>query len=175
LTGDPPHPSIAAAREILTQDPDGRIRALIDYWVSIHPGDRLPGRDRFDPIDIPALLPNLVLTDVVEDERRFFARLVGTAVVDAFGKELTGHFLTDVIPNFEESYGFKHRVEVAETGLPSYRKGQSSMQFRLDYAPIERVHLPLAADGVRVDMILSMTTYAAQRRPGDEDDRGRSA
>lgn len=154
-----PHPSVAAALAIQEEGPSPKICDLIRYWLSIHPGSHLPGRQHFEPLDLVPLLPNIILTDIEPDDRRYRCRLVGTEVVRAFGFDFTGQFFVDALPGFRESFAYRHRIEVETSGLPSYRIGESSIQFRLDYAPIERLHLPLAADGHTVDMILSMTLY----------------
>ena len=71
------------------------LRALYDYWHGRRPGARLPGRQHLDPLDIPGLLPNLMLVDVAApDDLRF--RLVGTALVGWFGRDTTGLALEDV-------------------------------------------------------------------------------
>ncbi|MGD1876654.1 MAG: hypothetical protein ACFB13_04040 [Kiloniellaceae bacterium] len=53
-----------------------KIKALFDYWQSIHPAARpggsgdeasLPGRQHLDPIDIPELLPNIWMIDVTHE------------------------------------------------------------------------------------------------------------
>ena len=71
--------------------------------------------------------------------------------------------LPRIIANFERSFGHVHRVEAVESALPNYRFGDPSLVFKLDFAPVERVHLPLATDGERIDMLLSMTIYTALR------------
>ena len=86
---------------------------------------------------------------------------MGTAVVTATG-EKTGRYLDEVIDGFEKTFAFSDRQAVVETGLPQYRKGPPSVTFRLDYADIERLHLPFAKDGRNVDVILSVFLYFAQ-------------
>ena len=125
----------------------------------MHPGTGLPGRRHLKTLDVPQALPNLVLTDVERDPYRFRVRLMGTAVVAAFGEDYTGRYLDEALPGLEKSFGIRHRVEVAESGLPNYRYGRSNLSFRLDFASIERVYLPFAGDGERVDMILGMVVY----------------
>lgn len=155
------HPSIARIREILTVARDGDLRALLEYWLSIHPADRLPARRDFDPLEVPKALPRLVLTEVERDPYRFKVRLMGTAVAAAIGADFTGSYLDDVWPDAENQPLHLHRVEVAETGLPNYRYGFSPTPFRLDFAPVERIYLPLAGDGATVDMILAMAIHLA--------------
>lgn len=156
------HPSVAHTNEILAVAQAAPLRAVLRYWLVIHPRDRLPGREQFDPSEVPTALGGMVLTEVERDPYRFRIRLMGTAVVQAFGKDFTGKYLDEVLPGVRDTVIHADRVQVAETGLPSYLHGTASMPFKLDFAPLERVYLPFATDGERVDMILSMMIYVAR-------------
>src|SRR5688572_5758180 len=66
---------------------------FFDYWLAIRPSaDCLPGRQHFDPIDIPHVMPRVWLLDVVRDgdRLRFRYRLVGTKEVETLQQEATG-------------------------------------------------------------------------------------
>lgn len=167
------HPSLAKAGDILREVRNPALRSLLRYWVSIHPGDRLPSRQDFDPLDVLQALPNLVLTDVERDPLRFKVRLMGTAVVAAMGRDLTGHFLDEAWPESVDQPVIAHRIEVVRSGLPNYRYGLTPTRFRLDFAPIERIFLPFATDGEQVDVILSMMIYLAHAGPDAQPDGGR--
>ncbi len=167
------HPSIEKTREILDVARSPALRRLLEYWVSIHPADRLPGRQHFDPLQVRQYLPNVVLTDVERDPFRFRIRLMGTAVVTAIGRDFTGLYMDEAWPDARDQPLIADRVEVAEHGLPNYRYGVTPTRFRLDFAPIERVYLPLASDGRCVDMILSMMIYLAQAGEPDPAAGGR--
>ncbi|MEQ8395988.1 PAS domain-containing protein [Thalassobaculum sp.] len=156
------NPGLARAQEIEASAQDPALRDLVRYWIRIHPGTRLPGRQDFDPLDIPKVLKHLVLVDVERDPFRFRIRLMGTAVVDAFGNDFTDSYLDEVFENFHQTYGSMNRIETAKTGIPTYRHGKATMPFKLDFAPIEAVHLPLAADGRLVNLIVSMTIHMAK-------------
>lgn len=104
-----------------------------------------------------------MLTEVERDPYRFRVRLMGTAVVAAFGRDFTGRYLSEMLTDHEVDYSYLHRIEVVETGLPHYRYGEPRMAFKLDYGPIERIYLPFADDGVTVDMILAMVVYLARQ------------
>ena len=62
------------------EDNDARFKELFEYWDLVRPINRLPSRRHFDPVDIPALLPYLILLDVYRDPLRFTFRLIGTQV-----------------------------------------------------------------------------------------------
>lgn len=159
------HPSVARANEIIGVARDSRLRDLIRYWLSIHPGDRLPARQAFDPIEVPWALANLAMTEVERDPYRFRVRLMGTTMVAAFGADFTGRYMHEALPGFERSFSYHQRVEVVETGLPQYRNTLPSIPFKLDYAPHELVYLPFANDGVQVDLILTMAIYQGAELP----------
>lgn len=133
------------------------IARLVEYWHRIHPSDRLPGRQHLDPADIPALLPHVWLTDVFRDPWRFRMRLVGTAVVNYVGRDGTGHWVTDLFPEFEESDAFRDMVRCCVEKVPVFR---TAKRLGVDGPRLsQRVHLPLAGDGETVDILLSLTRF----------------
>lgn len=73
-----------------------KVRALFEYWRSIHPGPgKLPGRAAFEPLAIVSLLPHIMLIDVVGQPPRFRYRLIGTRMVDALAGDFTGQWLDE--------------------------------------------------------------------------------
>ena len=68
--------------------PDLKLRRLYDYWRSLCRGGRLPSRRDIDPLDIPDLLSNIFLLDVIGDAEDFVFRLAGSLVEDAFSMPL---------------------------------------------------------------------------------------
>jgi len=73
-------------------------RAFYEYWLAITPPGRLPGRQHIKPEDIAPLLSRVWLADVYRDPLRLRFRLTGTAAVQSFGREVTGHWLDEVQP-----------------------------------------------------------------------------
>jgi hypothetical protein len=64
-------------------------KQLYDYWLSKHIRGRPPGRNDLDPpVDVPRLIPNIMLIDVEGDVLRY--RLVGSAIWGRYGFDLTG-------------------------------------------------------------------------------------
>ena len=64
-------------------------RDLYAYWQAKHRDGRPPSRADVDPVfEIPRLLPNLFLLDVVDETFRF--RLVGSEIVQRAGRDSTG-------------------------------------------------------------------------------------
>jgi len=157
MTAD--HPSIRVANELLPQFHREEMRELVGNWLSIHPGDRLPGRGAFDPGAVPRLLRHLVLTDVERNPYRFKVRVLGTAVADAFGRDFTGKYMDEVFTGHGASLSHTLRVRAVETGLPCLRPAGPGTFPGLEIAPLEGVHLPFASDGVTVDCVMSMFLY----------------
>lgn len=136
-----------------------KIRQIVTYWLSIHPADGLPGRQHLDPLDIPQLLPNVRLQDVVGVPPRIRMRLMGTRVVEFFGKDHTGKWLDDVSEDFANSGTYRDFLDVVREKQPSWRQGRARLVYEKDFVTLERVHLPLARDGTTVDMVLTCMVF----------------
>ena len=141
-------------------DANPKIAAIYDYWRRIAPGlGVLPGRQHLDPVDIPRLLPHVWLVDVVGSPRRFRCRLIGTALQRSrTGTPLRpGVYVDDpVAPELKEKVLSEFRF-VAETGQPLWFRGKANAPHVKQIFELERLYLPLAADGVAVNMLLCMS------------------
>jgi hypothetical protein len=148
----------------LPQGTAPKLQALLDYWQSIHPeGGGLPGRRHLDPIDIPELLPNIWMIDVRRAPAlRFRFRLVGTEIVKFTGRDMTGFWLDQVYPDYEQTEAFRNHKAVAESGQPGYRKSGVISNPTRHHIEAERLYLPLADDGKTVDILLIMTLYKGE-------------
>ncbi len=78
-------------------EPHPKVLHLIEHWRSLAPGpDLLPGRQHFDPMRVPSLLPNIWLLDVIPGTpRRFRYRLLGTRLSEAGIPGSKGDFVDD--------------------------------------------------------------------------------
>jgi len=73
-----------------------RSRAFAAYWASLPKVDLIPRRDSFRPEAIPRLLPNVVIHELVSPEM-LRLRLVGSAVTQDYGQEITGRNYLDFV------------------------------------------------------------------------------
>jgi hypothetical protein len=130
-------------------------RTLFDYWLAKRGSRRMPARADIDPAELVALLPNLMLVDVVGDPARFRFRLVGTRVVRAAGEDRTGHF-------FDEYPFFR----AYPTVLEQYRQAATAVEpllateifFNREHGTaydVERLLLPLGQSEAKTDMLLA--------------------
>jgi hypothetical protein len=133
------------------------LAGFFDYWLAIRPAkDLLPGRQHFDPIDIPKVMPRIWLLDVVHDggQLRFRYRLVGTKEVETLQREVTGQWLDDVHPRLKENPAHLDRYcYVVANGQPAYRKGAVNFAHKREHERVENCVVPLARDGRTVDII----------------------
>ena len=134
------------------------LRQIHDYWLEKRGSKLMPARADLDPLDIPRLLPNIILMDVMPADNRLHVRLVGTLVVEMFGADYTGQFLDEI------EFG-----EVREKVLEDYNAAVtaarplfSDHRFRKlggHLFDIERVILPLSSDGGQVHMLLALLDF----------------
>jgi hypothetical protein len=137
------------------EDCHEKVRQIVDYWVAIHPPAGLPGRQHFEPLDVPALLPNIRLLDVVGNLPRFRVRLMGTKVREFMGEEQTGRWLDEVFPNLHGSLTNTELVKTVTMKVPRWRRGKPAVALDRKFLDMERCYLPFAQDGKTVDMVLT--------------------
>jgi hypothetical protein len=134
------------------------IVALYAYWRSKAPGEGvLPGRRHIDPVEIPKLLPYVFLLDVVDDIRRFRVRLVGTALIETGTPARVGDFMADHMPPDTRAASLADLENVVQSREPWWFRGPVFLQHQTYVSEVERLVLPLAADGRTVDMLLGMS------------------
>ncbi|MGO8920497.1 MAG: PAS domain-containing protein [Stellaceae bacterium] len=132
-----------------------RSTRLYRHWLAIRPQRGvLPGRQHFDPVAVPDLLPGICLLDVARAPFRLRYRLCGTGVVEAIGREVTGMWLDEAHPAAMASADYVARYrDVVERGAASWRKGPPRLWRHRDFGTVENLLLPLARDGRSVDML----------------------
>jgi hypothetical protein len=75
---------------------DPILESAYEYWRSKCGTRAMPRRRDIDPTEIPRLLPHIQITELLEGGNRIRYRLAGTAIVDAYGSELTGKYFDEV-------------------------------------------------------------------------------
>lgn len=137
-----------------------RARRLLEAWTAMRPApDLLPGRQHFDPASVPTLLANMALLDVVRDPMRFRYRVVGSALNAAGYPAKAGDWFNDLHPLVPGSRALDIFMSVATGGMPDWYFAPRDLVLQRGVVGIERLVLPLARDGVLVDMLLTLTLY----------------
>ncbi len=144
---------------------DPRIAEFHRYWLSLKPApDLLPGRQHFDPVDVPGFLPWLWLVDVEQDPIRFRYRLVGTGHVEALGAEDTGKYMDEALAGFAGSESEAQHFEVVRRGAISYLEQPSWVGKLQGVRWFRRLLLPFARDGRTVDLIMGLGYYSDREK-----------
>lgn len=156
--------------------PAASLLALFEYWLSRRSGRRWPRRADIDPLDIPQLLPGVVLLDVVGAPPRFRKRLVGSTIVQKEGLDTTGRWLDDCVNPLVRDEILRQHLEAVEAPEGCCY----TVEFAGDDGKLysyQRLLLPLSGDGERVDMLFGGARFlpavapVRSARPGS---RGRS-
>lgn len=133
------------------------LREIHGYWSGKIVGGRLPSRRDIDPVEIPRLLPNLFLLDVIAGPpARYRFRLVGTRIAQVEG-EHRGRYL-DEYTELNKNPAVLRQYDDACGGVIYLRDNTLVWQDRphVDYTVLL---LPLAEDGTTVDTLLGYALY----------------
>lgn len=136
--------------------PDQKLRDLHAIWLAKSGSGRLPGRNDFDPTELPPhLLPWITIFDVEGDRLRI--RIVGTGIVEALGMDTTGHYL-DELPNTQDLHT-RARWAV-ENARPFYVTDLAMAWDEDRWGHYSVLCLPLASDGTQVDKLLYLMSFS---------------
>src|SRR5580704_7994380 len=117
----------------------------------------MPGRADIDPIEIPKLLPDVMLVER-DDNGRYRYRLVGTENAQAHGMNATGRYLDEVLPGPEYK---DHVIALYDECVAARRALYSECLFMSPHQRGPERHtkvlfMPLAEDGETVNMVFVM-------------------
>jgi hypothetical protein len=134
------------------------VRHLYDYWLSIAPAGRLPGRQHIVPEDIVPLWSRLWMLDVSYDPLRYRYRRCGSEMVRSLGREVTGAWLDEVHPQLLANPLSRERFRfMVATRRATWRRGPPLWTHDPDHRLIETCIVPLAADGCTVDKLIAVS------------------
>jgi hypothetical protein len=126
------------------------------YWARKRGSRSMPRRRDIDPTEIAALLPNLQLIDVQGD--RFRYRLVGTALVEAFGRDYTGKYPHDLFPGKRGDFVSALYRSVRDAKRPMFNRSRYVTTKDLDMTA-NRLYLPLSEDDRDVSMLMGAFSF----------------
>ena len=135
---------------------------LFSYWASRRLGGRLPGRASIQPDHFKRHLPTISLIDVIGAPRDYRLRLAGTGLYGVYGREITGQRLEDVYAEDAVAYWRRELDRITESRRPGV--GVHNLSWRgASHMSILWLRLPLATNGVDVDMILGYDVVVGQQ------------
>lgn len=135
--------------------------ALELYWRGKCTGRKMPSRRDLDPVDIPKLLPSILLLDVEADTGRLRFRLVGTRISDIYGRDYTGQYLDEIFFGRNRDQIIDAYQSVASDGGPHHCFIDFTNRDGLEF-DMERLILPLSTDGEAVDKLIAILDIRLQ-------------
>jgi hypothetical protein len=135
--------------------PDARLLAALAYWQRKRGERRMPRRDDFDPVDMPALLPFLRLVEV-HGPGQYRYRVVGTELEQFHaGLKFTGRFIHEALPPHLADPVIPVYDECVRERRPIYLENAFLVSDTQRAARHSRVlFLPLSEDDETVSMVL---------------------
>jgi hypothetical protein len=138
---------------------DQRLLTLYTYWSAKRGQRVMPSRVDIDPGDVRALLPHLLLIDVIGGGADFRYRLVGTEIERHIGRPITGRRFSETLNGEYLDYIRSLCQRVIAEAVPIYSEnnfndGRSGFALIADFKRAYRLMLPLSRDGTTVDMLL---------------------
>lgn len=139
---------------------DPRMDLAYQYWRRKAAGRTMPRRGDIDPVEIPRILPDVMLVDAVEGGRYRY-RLIGTSNAQAQGMNATGRYLDEVLPGSEYKahvLGLYDECVYARRGLYSECLFLSASR----HAPERHtkvLFLPLSEDDHAVNMVFVVQIF----------------
>lgn len=132
---------------------DSKLQRLYDYWLGKHRDGRLPAKADIDPVEIPDLLMDIFLVDVVDGGADFVFKLAGSQVEEIYDGSLRGKSLFSMQDSTEITPVVQQYLDVVTQREPRYRDGDLRV-FGKDRWLTRRLLLPLSSDGESVDVLL---------------------
>jgi hypothetical protein len=127
------------------------LRGLWAYWAGKLRAGSLPARKDISPQQLRPWLGNLLLLDVIDGGRDFQYRLHGAKLVQLFGADLTGRFVSKLPLKNVDALLEEGREAVSNRNIVYIEDGIVAEK---TFIRISKLILPLASDGAAVDMLL---------------------
>ena len=139
---------------------DPRLEAAYHYWRRKAAGRPMPSRADIDPIEIPRLLPDVMLVDALP-EGRYRYRLIGTENARAHGINATGRYLDEVLPSPDYK---RHVLALYDECVQAHRALYSECLFLSPERSAPERHtkvlfMPLSEDGDRVNIVFVVQVF----------------
>jgi len=129
--------------------------AIRGRWQELCRNGKLPASADFPPESLTPWMGHIQIVELVraDNTNRYRVRLVGTRIVYYEGRDNTGLFLDDVIPMEQRAEILEPYARCAETRAPVHSAFYSCSEDAIS-SQLERLILPLAADGATIDQVL---------------------
>lgn len=142
------------------------LHAVREYWRSKRGDRRMPARADLDVLELRPFMGSMFLFDVLDQGQDFRFRLIGTHLVERFGRDSTGKTFSEAYAGTDQVTanwlrGVYERV-VAEA-VPIWSRAPLAQVDR-DFVVSAAIHLPLSADGRTVNMVFGASAFSTVRK-----------
>jgi hypothetical protein len=139
---------------------DARLEAAYHYWRRKAAARAMPSRADIEPTEIPKLLPDVMLVDVLPDGRYRY-RLIGTENARAHGMNATGRYLDEVLPGAEYK---AHVLALYDECVTRRHPLYSECLFLSQHGMAAERHtkvlfMPLSEDGESVNIVFVVQVF----------------
>lgn len=130
------------------------LAALHELWAREAESEHLPGRAAFTPETLRPWLGHIGIVEIERQPVRLRIRLAGVHLVEHDGHDYTGRYLHDVVPPAERELVLGGYLRCLDDKVPKFESFYSRPTPNRRYL-VRRLLLPLSADGLEVDQIVS--------------------
>jgi hypothetical protein len=134
------------------------VRSLFAYWDRIRAGRIAPSWSEIEPGEIKSLLPYLIVAEILDSPFDIRYRLIGMAVVEAFGFDFMGKTLSSL-----------ERDSGAPSWFPVYRqflarRGPCFGQYKIplgvsQFDLVDAAAFPLSDDGNTINRFIELVDW----------------
>ena len=134
------------------------VLALNHWWCSKGGPAVVPDRSAVDPVDLKALLANILLAEAEHDPFRIRYRLQGTKVTEITGIDITGHYLDELLSVEPDQPWQEHYLSVYRSRRPLFgrttvpRTSGGTVDYEFGIFPLRR-------GGERIEQFIAIEAY----------------
>ena len=154
--------TVVSYQEVLLNDIPAQhpVRLFSDFWMSNKSDSFVPLRGAIEPTKIPAILPWLLLLEVIEIENKqqFRYRLTGTGCRELFGIDFTGKLLGEGLTQDGADARFREFGKVVETSQVVYSSSKLPIADR-SFLNVYRGVFPVSTNGYQVNQIFVVIAH----------------
>ncbi|HZL59043.1 MAG TPA: PAS domain-containing protein [Stellaceae bacterium] len=144
---------------------DSVLKPAYDYWRSKRGGRTIPRRRDIEPTEIPRLLPNIQITELLDGGKRIRFRLAGSAIVHAYGSELAGKHFDEIFTGERLKFAEENYRIMCERKRPVLvvNRYHSARDVELI---CNRLIMPLSDDDATVNQCLTAMSFEFPGKSG---------
>lgn len=139
-----------------------RLKEAFAYWQSKCAGRIMPARRDLDPVEVPKLLPYMMLYDVLPSPLDFRYRLIGTEARSILARDYTGRRFSEVVGKGRGSVVWDNCEQVVVTRA-AFSRTPPYLGPERDLRRCENLLMPLSENGNVVTMIMQVISFERGR------------